>query len=266
MIVNGAILLLAMALQADATAGETEAREAVLKAAAELKKLESAAYSITWHLDRSATRFEARVQMRKPNQLRLEGAFKAAGRNDPALYVFDGAEESCIDFNEGRYYRRPQVINRSYSTWEDAIRLFYFDAPFTAWMEFATDLRKLNESGAEFPTVVEWRIKYTGDVRWRLHLDEAFMIRRLEKFVGETCFMRIAYGKIESNPKLADDLFRFSPPAGATLRKGLGEYEEKLIAVGSEAPGFDCLDTESRPVNTSSWKGKPVLFITWSFP
>jgi len=266
MIVNGAVLLLAMALQPDANAAEKEARESVLKAAAELKKLDSAAYSITWHLPRSSTRFEAGVRLRKPNQLRLEGAFKAAGRNDPALYVFDGKEESCIDFNEGRYFKRPQVINRSYSTWEDAIRLFYFDGPFTAWMEFATDLRKLNESGSEFPTVVEWSIRYTGDVRWRLHLDEKSMVRRLEKFVGGICFLRVEYGKIEPNPRLADDLFRFTPPEGAKLRRGLGEYEEKLIAVGAEAPGFDCLDSESQPVNTSAWKGKPVLFITWSFP
>jgi outer membrane lipoprotein-sorting protein len=264
---NAALLLFALAAQGEAAPGDKEAREAIHKAAAALKKLESAAYSITWHLPTSATRFEARVQMRRPSQARIEGAFKAPNRHDPVLYVFDGAEEYCIDINDNRYYRRPQVMNGLYSTWEDANRLLYFDGPFTRWMEFATDFRTIKEEAAPpTGTVIEWRIRYTGDVRWRMHLDEAYGIRRIEKYVGHTLFVRIEYEKFESNPRLGDDLFRIAPAPGAQQRRRLEEYGEKLIAVGAEAPDFECLDTESRPVKVSAWKGKPVLFISWSFP
>lgn len=263
---NCALLLLAFLGQTDPSDTEAQAREALSKAAAALKKLESAAYAITWKLPSTAgsTRFEARVRMRRPGQRRIDGAFKSPGRNDPVLYVFDGKEECCLDINENRYYRRPQVINGSYSTWEDVISLFYFDEPFKAWMEFGTKPHLLRESADE--KVVEWRIRYTGDVRWRLHLDGSYAVRRLEKFVGETLFLDVEYSKFESNPKLEDDLFRFNPPAGARPRRGSEEYEQKLIAVGAEAPDFEYVDLQGRPAALSAWKGKPVLFVTWSFP
>ena len=33
-----------------------------------------------------------------------------------------------------------------------------------------------------------------------------------------------------------------------------------------EAPEFEAKDLEGRAVKLSAWKGKPVLFITWTFP
>src|SRR5688572_26505597 len=111
---NAAVLLLAIFLQDDT------ARETIRKAAEALKKADALAYPLTWHIKDSVgfTRFECRMQVRRPNLMRLEGSFKDNhGRDDPCVMVLDGKEEWVLSprGKEITYSRHPQVLNPSSS-------------------------------------------------------------------------------------------------------------------------------------------------------
>lgn len=257
---------------APAAGGEKEARETIRKAAEALRKADALAYPVTWHLKESVgfTRFECRAQVRRPNLRRLEGSFRSDyGRDDPCIIVLDGKEEWTFSPGEKEltYSKRPQPLKFSSSLYDDTLTLLFFEEPFTSWMELATDIRQVSEDFDGKPcSMIEWGIRFTSDVKWRLWIDEAFAVRRIEKKVGGQLFMAIDFGKIEVNPKTDDKTFRLDLPAGAKERNWRHEYESKLIAEGAEAPDFEAKDLDGKTVKLSGWRGKPVLFIAWSFP
>ncbi len=252
--------------------GEKEARETLKRAAESLKKADALAYSATWHLKDSVgfTRFECKLQMRRPNLVRLEGTYRSDyGREDPGVFVLDGKNEWGFYPNEKekKYTCRPQEPTAASGFYDDPVRLFFFGEPLTRWMDLGADLRQTSDRLNGTPcTVVEWRVRYTSDVRYRLWIDGSSTVRRLERTVGGQLFLAADYGKIELEPKIAEGAFKFDPPADAKPYPWWTDYERKLIAVGAEAPDLEAKDLDGKAVKLSAWRGKPVLFITWSFP
>ncbi|HTF56881.1 MAG TPA: DUF2092 domain-containing protein, partial [Planctomycetota bacterium] len=252
--------------------GEKEARETLKLASEALKKAESVAYPATWHLKDSAgiTRFECKIQLKRPNLVRLEGAYKADyGRDDAGIFVLDGKNEWGFYPKEKdrQYTCRPQDPDPAAGFYDDPVRLFFFGEPLTRWMELTADLRQTSDRLNGTPcSVIEWRVRYTSDVRYRLWIDGSSTVRRIERTVAGELYLAADYGKIELNPKAEEGAFRFEPPA-ATKRSTMWEdFEKKLIAVGADTPDFEAKDLEGKSVKLSAWRGQPVLFITWSFP
>jgi len=259
-------------LPAAPAGGEKEARETLKRAAEPLKRAGSIGYQATWYLKDSAgfTRFECRIMLKRPNLVRLEGAYRTdSGRDDPGVFVYDGKNEWGFypKEKEKKYTCRPQDPDASGGPYDDPVRLFFFGEPLTRWMDLAEDLKQTSDRLDGTPcSVVEWRVRYTSDVKYKLWIDGTSTVRRLERTVGGEPFLSVTYGKIDPEPKIEEGAFRFEPPADATPYNWSVDYEKKLIAVGAEAPEFEAKDLEGKKVKLSGWRGKPVLFFTWYFP
>jgi outer membrane lipoprotein-sorting protein/peroxiredoxin len=250
--------------------GAREARASLKRAAEALSQAAAIRYPLTWRLKDSGgfTRFEAKVVLKRPGLARIEGAFRDDGeRDEPALILLDGKTEWIWSPKDKRVVSCPQKAIPLSEPYEDPLRLSFFGIPQARWMELAEDLcqtpDRLNGTRC---SLVEWRVRYTSDVKVRLWIDEAFAIRRFERTVAGQPVLIAEYGMAELDPKLGAETFQFEPPKDAVRPEWRGDFEKQMIAVGAEAPDFEARDLEGHPVKLSSWRGKPVLFITWSFP
>jgi len=250
--------------------GALEARQTLKRVADALMQASAVRYSVTWHLKDGGgfTRFEARALLKRPNLARLEGAFRDDDkRDDPAVFVLDGKTEWTLSAKDKKFSSYPQKAVSLSGPYEDPVRLSFFGTPLSRWMELAEDLRQTSDrlNGTRC-SIVEWRVRYTSDVRYRIWIDEAFAVLRFERTVGGQPVLIAEYGTVEPHPKLGEETFRFEPPKDAARQDSQGDFEKQLIAAGAEAPEFEAKDLEGHKAKLSGWRGNPVLFITWSFP
>ncbi|NKB72720.1 MAG: redoxin domain-containing protein [Candidatus Latescibacteria bacterium] len=72
-----------------------------------------------------------------------------------------------------------------------------------------------------------------------------------------------SYHRIEFNPDLADNYFRFAPPADAEEALYLGESHAYADIVGQPAPNFVLADPDSNLVRLADYAGQVVLIDFW---
>ena len=114
-------------------------------------------------------------------------------------------------------------------------------------------------------TAIGLKVRYAAGVEWRLWIGEKGLLRKAEKTVDGALHERLEYGVFDLSPKVPDETFVFTPAKGARcLRSGVDE-EAALLPPGAEAPDFEALDPDGKPVRLSDFKGRPVLLHFWQF-
>jgi peroxiredoxin/outer membrane lipoprotein-sorting protein len=83
----------------------------------------------------------------------------------------------------------------------------------------------------------------------------------------KTALVTIDYTKVDPSPKLADDVFAWSPPQGAKEAKNQGAEDVNPAAaalVGKPAPEFTLADLNGTDVSLASLKGHVVVIDFWA--
>lgn len=108
----------------------------------------------------------------------------------------------------------------------------------------------------------------------KIEMDMTDMVKEMAKSAGpaaggpafEKMTTTMLYTKVDLNPKLPDDAFKFTPPEGAKKvdafqfggPQGAGGQAESSLE-GKPAPDFTLKSTDGRTVKLSGLRGKPVF-------
>lgn len=121
------------------------------------------------------------------------------------------------------------------------------------------------------PTKMNFSIDNEGIIR-KIEMDLTDMMKEMMKSapaaggpVVEKMTSTMLYSKVEFNPSMPEDIFKFTPPDGAKLVKEfdfaavLGGKSEEASLEGKPAPDFTLKSSDGKTVKLSDLKGKPVF-------
>jgi outer membrane lipoprotein-sorting protein/peroxiredoxin len=258
------ILLLACLLQDD---GLEKGRKLIELSAAKLKAA-PAIYFETETTQGEAGSGEARVPTRSkafvvgPDRMRWD----STGANGwDRLQLYDGKQVWDLDRARNEFSRQKQYRGTMKTrAWDDPLMKFILEKEPGGLLQNATDvvLSRQKEGGAEFD-VLGWRTsdpyRRSGPVEYSLWFDADRLPRRYStasEWRDRLNVKSVEYVKIDLAPKLADDVFTFKAPDGATEKSpypasyGVPEDVRKILADVHKA--FAGADSLSYEVETSS--------------
>ena len=212
-------------------------------AAARLKDAPAVAYSYA-RKEGDDDPVKVKVLFKRPKLLRWE--------DDTTQVVADGKSIWTYDKDDKEYSTAGEI--------EDAID----EDPVLALCrgKLPKDVASRKEKNFD---VLSWKVKDEDEtIETTLWIDENKNIVKAKRKNADEVVV-FEYAAIDLAPKFAEDAFVFKPPKGAKESVPDTGLEKSLLAVGAEAPDFEALDLDGKPVKLSEFKGKTVLLNFWFY-
>jgi len=213
--VFGAAMTTAAQPKAEAEAKALSGSEVLQSVADAMKDAEAVQYEVT-QLPGSGPNGEvrtARMTFNRPNLARIE---MEDDNGRVILIVFDG-KNRWYYFKDAHKYRKSEQKDDDLKALGTFGVLFLVkDAPGVVLKDTMNVAVRQDKLGDDAYTVVRWE---TAKATHELWIDEKKTIRRDDELIdisGMVGKRTLEYRKIDLSPKLADDLFSFTPPDDAT--------------------------------------------------
>lgn len=188
--------------------------------------------------------------LKKPMLARVEQTRGTAS----TLVVIDEKDVWTYDPKAKEYLQisRPRVIAAlGGNTGLELLALAYYDPAFAEnALRGAKDV-KVSEDGL----TVSWTKGATA---------RSFTVEKRTRLPARATIGKLTYvvTRIEPEPAIGERTFVFDIPEGARRRK---LFEDKLLATGAEAPGFELQTLDGKTAKLSDHRGKVVLLNFWFY-